>query len=651
MFAPLRHHGRDLSAFLLVLALAAALRFGNSGIVEYFHDDAMLASLAQDLALGGPLPLTGILSSTGVPNSPVSVFLLALPFSLSLDPVFAIRFVSLLNVAGAGLLWLLSRMTLGWRVALLAGLLYACNPWAILFSRKLWAQEMHTPLILLGMTLLLRGCWNGRFGIGSGRARWLAQALSLPILCFAIQMHFAALALLPAVGFALWGGRRRISASAIAIGLTLSIVIALPYFAGLSQTLASDPTRIADALGRSADRGFGISGESLRHALMLASGAGLEAWMAPDQAAEMASGYPLGWQALLILPLIMLGGFVAAWRRSRHLAVWLALWAWLPPAILLLDVTPAYIHYFVPCLPAMALLCGIGLDALLSWLESAWLRRALWAAVCLLLALQVSLWSAALDYVARQHIDYPGFTTPLAKLLPLRDRLRQANDVVMLSHGMSWNLHHEVAVWQTLLRADVPCVRTLLTDGYAVLPDHRLSVVIAPDAPPGRTRNLYLTESPHLFSARSGGGDYALHEWETAPAFTDFDIQPVAPQRFSNGVALTGYALERGEVALEWRLPTAQPGEDYQYSAQLFDAADAKLAQLDARFWHGRHFCQDDRLLTWGALDIDDSAAILRVALYKLGDGAARGEITHADVLDELGNPKGQSALIALARR
>ena len=90
---------RDLASLLLIVLLAAVLRFGRGDVVEYFHDDAMLATLALELADGLDFPLTGILSSTGIPNSPVSVYFLAIPFALSSNPAGVIHFIMLMERA------------------------------------------------------------------------------------------------------------------------------------------------------------------------------------------------------------------------------------------------------------------------------------------------------------------------------------------------------------------------------------------------------------------------------------------------------------------------------------------------------------------------------------------------------------------------
>ena len=577
--------------------------------------------------------------------------MLTIPFAIKADPRFAIHFVMLFNVIGVGLLWLMARMIAKPRVAFVAGLAYAINPWAALYSRKLWAQEMHTPLILLGLLLLLYGFWQRRAPGTSRRREFLAQALAVPLLLFAIQFHFAAWSLLPIVFLALWVGRRRLSAPAALLAALLSILVLLPYAGGLAETLDRDPSRLSDAIGRSTAGGVDIDLTPIGHAIMLVSGAGLETWLAPDQMEQLASRYPSFWQLNFVLAIVALAGLLACYKRSQKMAFFLSIWAFAPVLLLIPGWTPAYAHYLIPSLPALALMTAYGADSLLQRFDAKPLaKRLTWAALTCLLGLQFLQWQAALDYVAERHISYPGFTLPLSKLLPLRDRLRQADDVLVISQGMAWNLHHEVAVWDTLLWEDVSCLRTLMPQGYAVFPDHAFTVLIAPDAPIEPRDSLYAKADLENFPTRAGGRGYTVFDWNGAPDWQGPGIESIDPVSFSNGVQLTGYGLRGDEVLLEWRLPGRRVGMDYQYSAQLYDEAGARLGQWDGRFWHGRHWCAGDRLLTWGPLEIDDSATTLKVAMYTLGSGKNIAEFFNAEVLDELGNPAGRSADIPLVR-
>jgi 4-amino-4-deoxy-L-arabinose transferase-like glycosyltransferase len=639
---------RDLIVLCVILMIAGWMRLGRGQIVEYFHDDAMLATLALQMADGENFPLTGILSSTGIPNPPTSVYVMAIPFSLSSDPNFAIHSVMILNVVGVGLLWLIAHRYFGRDVGIIASLMYALNPWAVLFSRKIWAQDFHTPFILLGILLLLYGFWEA-----SDRQGWkqaIAQTLSIPILLFAFQIHFAALALAPIILVALWIGRKRIIWSALILSFILSACILAPYLMGLTQTLEQDPTRISDAAGRSsASDGISLTSEPIISTVYLSSGTGLETWIAPDQQHDLSGTYPPFTQIGFLFSLFMILGVIVIWKRHQQFTLFFLMWAFLPQLALILNWTPVYTHYFIPSIPALLLLVGVGVGAILQLIAQQRIVSGLaWGLILAMLGLKVIQWHTILDYVDTQHIPYPGFTTPISDLNSLRADLQEAEDVLVISQGMSWNLHHEVAVWDTLLWDDVGCVRTLIGDGYAVFPEHQFSVVIAPDAPQNPVNNLYQSDNPIQYETRKGDNGYTLFQWETSPQWTHATIQEIDTQLFDSGVKLTGYALENDTVYLEWRLPTQHKGADYQYSAQLFDSDSNRLDQLDKTFWHGRHWCTNDRLITWGTLPADTDATTLSIGMYRLGTGSQLGQFFNANILDELGNPIGQSVEIPL---
>ena len=139
-----------------------------------------------------------------------------------------------------------------------------------------------------------------------------------------------------------------------------------------------------------------------------------------------------------------------------------------------------------------------------------------------------------------------------------------------------------------------------------------------------------------------------MYHWQAAPSWYGARIVLIEPEVFANGVRLSGYGLAEDSVTLEWQLPARQVGADYQYSAQLYDEGGERVGQLDARFWHGRHWCAGDRLLTWGPIEAQAGATMFKVALYSLGAGKDAGQIVNLDLLDSQGNPKGQSVDITL---
>jgi len=653
---------RDLILLVLILLIAALMRFGRPGIVEYFHDDGMLATLAQEMADGRAFHLTGIISSTGIPNPPTSVYALLPFFWISRDPVFAIYGIMALNVIGVGLLWAIAHRYFGRRVALITGLAYAVNPWAVLYSRKLWAQDYHTPFFLLGLLLALYGFMEGESRPASRTGRFWAQVLSLPILLFAMQIHFAAWALFPLYLMLLWMGRKRIAWRSLALSAILSGVVLLPYGVGLMQTLQQDPTRISDAAGRTQERRQGLGIESPLYTSGLAIGAGLQFAVVgfyPDSPSKyiferFTSSEILS--SLFLCLMVVYGLYVII--RSRHpFKFWLLWWISAPTLILTLNLTPIYPHYFIASIPAYMLL--IGCSVMTSQVSpqdsdkpkrSAQYRLAYSATVLIytlfgiVMIQQGLLWYRILDYLDTHHIRYPGFTTPLHYLTDIRDSLKDETDVVVLSDGMAWDLNHEVSVWDTLLY-DKTCVRTLRGDGYAVLPDHPFAVLVASNAQAGRVQDFYSVGTPEIFPERAGGGEYKLYRWKAAPTWPYTALTSVTSAKFANGVELIGYDLSDSTVTLAWRLPQGQRGENVQYTVQFFDAEGNRVGQGDKVFWQSQHWCAGDTLLTWLDVPHGASATTMRIGFYKLLSNDSYSPIA---ALDANGQPIGDMAEIVL---
>lgn len=644
---------RDWLVLLLILFVAALMRFGQAGIVEFFHDDAMLSSLAQEMAAGERFALTGINSSVGIPNPPTSVYVMAIPFFFDSNPMIAIYFVMTLNVIGVGLLWLIAHRYFGRTVALAAGLAYALSPWATLYSRKIWAQDFHTPFVLLGILLGLYGFWEIKQQ-QAGVQRWLstyewAQAFALPILLFAFQIHFAAWALLPVYAALVLPKWQRISWRAIAVSVLLCILVMTPYAIGFYQTALENPSQAnPEAVSTLANDDSNFSFLSLRYLGFLATGFGMETWLAPDdQTAMNAAVTPVGlW---FIIGGMVIVGTGLLWRKQwRWFAPLVLIWAYLPALSLIPQWAGVYPHYFIASIPALMLLAGIGVAQLSDIVPLKSLGSTIiLVAFAFILLTQGLYWRGVLRYVDSQDMIYPSFTTPIHYLHDVEAELEQYDDVVVLSDGMAWDLHHESVVWEVMLEDTATCVRTLIGDGYAVFPIGEFAALEAPNIPENAVDGLYLTDNPIFVPERDGGKGYHIHHWESAPEWQGVEITAIDPQLFEGDVMLTGYGIGLGAIVLEWQLSDANRDLNYQWSVQPFGADGQKLGQADTTFWQGRHWCAGDRLLTWQWYEIPSDATSLQVFLYELGN-AQTGRYINANVLDAMGNPQNDHAVIRL---
>ncbi|MCC6802199.1 MAG: glycosyltransferase family 39 protein [Anaerolineae bacterium] len=616
MIHPIRR--QHLFGLALILLAAGLLRFGNLDSSEFWYDEATMSTLAQSMADGESFPLLGIVSSAHIPNPPTGIYLLVVPYLISSDPMFAVVFIAALNVIGVGLLWLIAYRYFRPSVAMIAGLLYAVSPWAVVYSRKIWGQDMHTPLILAGFLLGLYGFVE--------KKRW-AQALCLPVLVFAMQIHFAAWALLPAYVWLLWIERKRISWSAVVISIGLALLTLAPYIAGVIQTPGS-PNAVRDTTG--------MSLIPLEQIVGLATGLGLGERFVFPPGVELISQYPVvGILWLALIPLTGLGLW-RVWQRSRRCALFLLLWGFLTPVSLITGVYMSHPHYYIPCIPVYMLLAAEGII----WLAAQStgklrLRWATLAAVGAIAITQVADWHSFLTFADDNFIYAPGFmnnayATPIRYYLDIRDHLD--DDVVMIAGSIEQALPK---LWPPLLHDSVTCLReaVIANGGIALLPDHPFSLLRAPGATPYEFADLYHSAEHLVFPLREGEGSYTLDRIDTPPTWNGPDITPIQPAPFDSGATLGGYRFANGRLYLDWSL-AGHGTQDYQYFVHLLDVDGNRIAQHDASFYSGKYWCPGDRIITFIAFDRPPEAVTLRVGMYRLESG----NIVGSNAYDQAGS-------------
>jgi len=193
---------REWFFFCAILLLAGLLRMGWPGLTEFKQDEAHLYALALDLAEFKAFPWRGISSSVGLPNAPMSVYLYALPLFVWKSPLAATLFVGALNTASVALAYGMARRYWGPRAALISALLYAAAPWAVIYSRKIWAQDL-LPLFVVGYI------FSGLLAFVDSRSRW--SVAHFVLLAVIIQIHFSGVALLPLTALLLLIFRRRVN--------------------------------------------------------------------------------------------------------------------------------------------------------------------------------------------------------------------------------------------------------------------------------------------------------------------------------------------------------------------------------------------------------------------------------------------------------
>src|SRR5207249_11592206 len=127
--------------FVALIVVAGGLRLWALDLVEFKGDETGWLTLAEDLVSHGQIPLAGLRSSQGITAPPHFAYVLAPVVALSRDPAFATGVIALANVAAVfGVVWLALRGFGRW-AAVVTGVLYAVNPWAVFWARKIWQPD------------------------------------------------------------------------------------------------------------------------------------------------------------------------------------------------------------------------------------------------------------------------------------------------------------------------------------------------------------------------------------------------------------------------------------------------------------------------------------------------------------------------------
>jgi hypothetical protein len=227
----------------VILAAGAWLRFSRLDLLEFQADEAYASLLALEFVRTGELPLAGLMSSVGVTNPPLFIYLLIPMFAISADPMVVSCFIGLLGLAAVAICWHIGRTYYGPVAGLVAAALFAVSPWAVIYSRKIWAQDM-VPLVATATM------WAVHAVAAGNRPRAIFWVVMLP-LC-AVQIHFSGLAMAAAVAAILLWLRPRVDWRFAAAGLAAAALLMTPYLWLQHKSGWADFRRATDAVGRGA---------------------------------------------------------------------------------------------------------------------------------------------------------------------------------------------------------------------------------------------------------------------------------------------------------------------------------------------------------------------------------------------------------------
>ena len=289
---------------LLILLLAAGLRLARLDLVEFKYDEAHLAAYSLDVVSGEYYHLRGLGSSVGAANPPLAVWLFAIPYAFSRNPLVATGFVAVVGVLTVGGVHLVARRLVGRRAALIAALLFAASPWAVVYARKIWAQDLLPPFTVL----FFLACVNAFV-----KRKPLHLVLAFLWAACMLQIHLSGTAFVLVLLILLAIFRREVRWQAFLGGVAAAALSFVPYLVGQVQNDWIDVRMFLETLMS----GVAFTLDAPQYALLIVGGRGFHA-MAGAAYEEFLAWLPLAYwpdrleEALLVVAL----GFLT-WRAAR----------------------------------------------------------------------------------------------------------------------------------------------------------------------------------------------------------------------------------------------------------------------------------------------------------------------------------------------
>jgi 4-amino-4-deoxy-L-arabinose transferase-like glycosyltransferase len=421
--AVLQRRPWELLVLLAILALAAWLRLRHLDLVEFKLDEARAIDLARAVLDGDPATV-GQVSSIGALNPPLFVYLTAIPLVFRDDPLAATAFIGVLAVAAVALTYAVLRPRFGALAALVAAALFASAPWAVLYGRKIWAQD---ALPVFTVSLL----WSLFLVLEHRRSR---AVLAVPVLlCLAFQLNFSALALVVPAAAVLLYRVREVHWRAFAAGAGIAFLLLAPWLVHEVDVGGNDVIILAREGRSGTGGGFPGAGsvEAILETTRLVGGAGWDYVTGPSQtlfetdagwawtlgeASSLAAIALLGLGVATSAVWIGRGGHVRrAWpfveldtesARRALLLAWLA-GIWLSYAFS--ATTRVFSHYLIVSYPVTFAVQAVGVSDLVSAARSRLGRSATVGAVVILAAIVTGFLAFTLSF--HSFLDREGGTT------------------------------------------------------------------------------------------------------------------------------------------------------------------------------------------------------------------------------------------------
>ncbi len=345
---------RNFLLFLLIFLLAAAFRITNLDLIEFKTDEAVNLLLASRPLFGYGFPPGGTVSSIGVLNPPLFNYIIFPLTAISLDPKFISFFIGLTNSLAVAFLFLIIKRYYGLSIALISTILLSLSPWAIIYSRKIWMQDLLIPFFLPVFYSV------HKLVIEKKAIYWLPYSIFSLIL---IQLHPISFVFISILTIFILFQKVKLNLRYIILGLFIGLIPLIPYLVYEFKNNCPDCQALIYARNKLS---FRYSPEIFFRPLQILSQGNFR-FILEDDTLTFSQRFPLTdtirrifYFEYLIIPLgIVL--FLKKFRNFKFLAYSIIT---LPFVYFILKLEP-FMHYYIITIPVLFLFLAVGFNSLI----------------------------------------------------------------------------------------------------------------------------------------------------------------------------------------------------------------------------------------------------------------------------------------------
>jgi hypothetical protein len=520
---------------------------------------------------------------------------------------------------------------------MVAAVLFAVSPWAVIYSRKVWHSNFLPPFVFLYVL-------TGWLAFVRGR-RW-AMVLHGLALASLVQLHFSAFPYIFVT--LLWGlvFCKRLDWRGAFLGGTLAALTFVPYFIVDAQRDWRNVHHFFTLIQKPAVASI----DALQNTWFITTGLGLHWLTGSDRYPEFVSEtLDSRWLFSILGGLTLAGCALALWRVARRVrtglddetaaGLMLVTCLAVPALLLTRSSVPPAPHYFTSTFAAQFILIGwlVASAGRLTPPKGRIVQGGLVALVGVIAVAQVYEITAVLRFVTT-HDTRRGYGTPVAyevQAVETAQRLGQeigSREVILLSEGDEPGMFEMPAVADVIMYGEPH--RAVDVRSALVFPSEPAVYWATYDETFGEDVLASLT--PEVADARiplrEGLRSFRFYRWPGGePSLPCMQPLPDGAVTWANGVQLIGYCLD-GDLrpggvvhwTLIWRIMRT-PTDDkddvyYHWFNHLLDAEGQQRGQQDGPSFHTEYWRAGDTVLNWFDLQVAPDASpgdyMMRMGMY-----------------------------------